>query len=119
MKLSSEYEPETLSTATVIVSSVMVSEPLTKLNPLPIRSMLPELPGWCGQGLAANLVGNTKLRTDSKKALLFEKRSKNFCPFSVRVGATLAPYRQEFFGSFLQKRTACFLLLAASTGRLG
>jgi hypothetical protein len=28
------------------------------------------------------------------------------------------PYKQEFFGSFLQKRTACFLLFAASTGRL-
>jgi hypothetical protein len=53
-----------------------------------------------------------------KKARLFEKRSKNFCPFGVRVGVTLTPYKQEFFGSFLQKRTACFLLFAASTGRL-
>jgi hypothetical protein len=48
----------------------------------------------------------------------FLKRSKNFCPFGVRVVVTLTLYEQEFFGSFLQKRTACFLLFAASTGRL-
>jgi hypothetical protein len=53
-----------------------------------------------------------------KKALLFKKRSKNFCPFGVRVVVTLTLYKQEFFGSFLQKRTACFLLFAASTGWL-
>jgi hypothetical protein len=47
-----------------------------------------------------------------KKALLFEKRSKNYCSFGVRVGATLTPYKQKFFSSFSQKRTACFLLPA-------
>jgi hypothetical protein len=42
------------------------------------------------------------------KALLFEKRSKNLCPFGVRVGATRTPCKQKFFGSFSQKRTASF-----------
>jgi hypothetical protein len=42
----------------------------------------------------------------------FEKRSKNFFPFGVRVVVTLTLYKQEFFG-FFKKRIACFLLLAA------
>jgi hypothetical protein len=43
-----------------------------------------------------------------KKALLFEKRSKNFCLFGVRGAATRTPYKQKFFGSFFQKRTLSF-----------
>jgi hypothetical protein len=42
------------------------------------------------------------------KAPLFEKSSKNSCPFGVRVRATRTPYKQKFFGSFSQKRTASF-----------
>jgi hypothetical protein len=44
---------------------------------------------------------------DSQEALLFEQRSKNFCLFGARVEAMLTPYKQKFFGSFSQKRTAC------------
>jgi hypothetical protein len=43
-----------------------------------------------------------------EESTFFEERSKNFRPFGVRVGATLTPYERKFFGSFLQKRTACF-----------
>jgi len=49
----------------------------------------------------------------SKEALLFEKRSKNFWLFGVRVGATLIYYERKFFGSFSQKRTAGFLTSAS------
>jgi hypothetical protein len=41
-----------------------------------------------------------------KKALLFEKRSKNFSPLDARVAATHASNVQKFFGSCFQKRTA-------------
>jgi hypothetical protein len=41
----------------------------------------------------------------SKKALLFEKRSKNFSALGARVAATRAPQGQKSFGSFFQKRT--------------
>jgi hypothetical protein len=43
-------------------------------------------------------------REKKKKALLFEKRSKNFGPCGECVGATLTPYKQEFFGSFVCKK---------------
>jgi hypothetical protein len=54
-----------------------------------------------------------------KKALLFEKRSKNFCSLGARVEETPTPYEQEFFGSFLQKRTACFLAPEVGRNRAG
>jgi hypothetical protein len=41
----------------------------------------------------------------SKKALLFEKRSKNFGFLAGRLNRTHALPKQKFFGSFLQKRT--------------
>jgi hypothetical protein len=42
-----------------------------------------------------------------KQGLLFcKKEAKNSCLFGVRVAATLEPNLPEFFGSFLQKRTA-------------
>jgi hypothetical protein len=47
-----------------------------------------------------------------QKALLFKKRSKNFLSIGARVAATRAPYKQKFFGSFFQKRTACLLMRA-------
>jgi hypothetical protein len=65
----------------------------------------------------AGALHGVRLR-EERRQLFFEKSTRNFCPFGVRVGATPMPYKQEFFGSFLQKRTACFLLLAASIGRL-
>jgi hypothetical protein len=48
----------------------------------------------------------------AKEALLFEKRSKNFCYLSVRPMATAYLKKQKFFGSFFQKRTA-----SLATGR--
>jgi hypothetical protein len=36
----------------------------------------------------------------------------------LRVGATLTPYKQEFFGSFLQKRTVSFLAVAGYTCKI-
>jgi hypothetical protein len=50
-----------------------------------------------------------------KKALLFEKRSKNSCPFGLRVGATLTPYKHAFLGSFLQKKN-CLCSLQGKGG---
>jgi hypothetical protein len=35
-----------------------------------------------------------------KESTSFEKKSKNFCPFGVRVVVTLTLYKQEFFGFF-------------------
>ncbi len=52
--------------------------------------------------------------TGSGEGRLFEKRSKNFCVSGNRVGATLALYGQEFFGSFLQQRTARLSPLATA-----
>jgi hypothetical protein len=59
-----------------------------------------------------------RLTQRQEESTSFGKKSKNFWPFDVRVVVTLTLYKQEFFGSFLQKRTACFLLFAAPTGRL-
>jgi hypothetical protein len=43
-----------------------------------------------------------------QQALLFEKRSKNFCLYGARGAATRRLYKQKFFGSFSQKRTPFF-----------
>jgi hypothetical protein len=52
--------------------------------------------------------------SSSKKALLFEKRSKNFCSFDVSGAPAPTPYLQKFFGSFLQKTTASSLPFRAA-----
>jgi hypothetical protein len=46
------------------------------------------------------------LGNQSKQALLFEKRSKNFCDLRLVLSQHL-PKEQKFFGSFFQKRTPC------------
>jgi hypothetical protein len=46
-----------------------------------------------------------------KKALLFEKRSKNFCSLACPPTQKQALKKQKFFGSFLQKRTLSFCFL--------
>jgi hypothetical protein len=45
----------------------------------------------------------------NKKALLFEKRSKNFGLFAHRLYQHATHQKQKFFGSFLQKRTLSWL----------
>jgi hypothetical protein len=41
---------------------------------------------------------------ESKEALLFEKRSKHFLLYGIRVAVTRRPQAQKFFGSFFQKK---------------
>jgi hypothetical protein len=40
-----------------------------------------------------------------------QKRTKKLLSIGFRVAATRTPNEQKFFGSFLQKRTACFFVL--------
>jgi hypothetical protein len=42
---------------------------------------------------------------EGKEALLFEKRSKNFCQFGWVAVSAFGLNIQKFFGSFFQKRT--------------
>jgi hypothetical protein len=55
----------------------------------------------------------------SKKALLFEKRSKNFCSLGARVEETPTPYEQEFFGSFCKQELVAFCGLPHRPGGSG
>jgi hypothetical protein len=52
----------------------------------------------------------------SKTALLFEKRSKNFCNLVRAVRKHPNSYIKKFFGSFFQKRTAFFPALPRLPG---
>jgi thioredoxin reductase len=54
------------------------------------NSFGPMLRFACGAGFASRRLAG-RLRATRKQALLFEKRSKNFRPFGVRVGETLTP----------------------------
>jgi hypothetical protein len=42
------------------------------------------------------------------RSSFLKKRSKKLLQFGARVAATRALEKQKFFGSFFQKRTACF-----------
>jgi hypothetical protein len=52
---------------------------------------------------ADDQINGTSGKGRRKEALLFEKRSKNFCEAVADYKATAV---QKFFGSFFQKRTA-------------
>jgi len=54
--------------------------------------------------------GLKMMQADSggKKALLFGKRSKNFCSLGARVGSSARANRQKFFGSFFKKELLAF-----------
>jgi hypothetical protein len=41
---------------------------------------------------------------NAKEALLFEKRSKNFCELAYAADGPTQLNRQEFFGSFFSKK---------------
>jgi hypothetical protein len=72
--------------------------------------------GWTGAMGATACAAGTMWRgfrqmpkQFSKKALLFRKKeAKNFCPAIARLFGSTPPSVQKFFGSFFQKRTACF-----------
>jgi hypothetical protein len=51
----------------------------------------------------------------AKKALLFEKRSKNFCLLARALRLRPCPNNKKFFGSFFQKTTPSLLAAAVAS----